>query len=52
MLLSTGGVLTMISYLCVHNDCFRDIVYSPIDLNSIKKNIESGHIKTTEVIEC
>ena len=30
-------------------DCFRDIVYRPMDLNSIKKNIESGHIKTTEV---
>ena len=24
-------------------------MYRPMDLNSIKKNIESGHIKTTEV---
>eukprot|EP00092_Neocalanus_flemingeri_P028022 GFUD01030425.1.p1 GENE.GFUD01030425.1~~GFUD01030425.1.p1 ORF type:complete len:900 (-),score=332.97 GFUD01030425.1:356-3055(-) len=30
---------------------YRDIVYRPMDLNSIKKNIESGHIKTTEGVE-
>ena len=27
---------------------YRDIVYRPMDLGSIKKNIEMGHIRTTE----
>merc|ERR1719481_790344 len=30
---------------------YRDIVFRPMDLNSIKKNVESGHIKTTEEFE-
>ena len=30
---------------------YRDIVNRPMDLNSIKKNVESGHIKTTEEFE-
>ena len=30
---------------------YRDIVFRPMDLNSIKKNLESGHIKTTEEFE-
>ena len=30
---------------------YRDIVYRPMDLNSIKKNVESGLIKTTEEFE-
>ena len=27
---------------------YRDLVYRPMDLGSIKKNIESGHIDSTE----
>ena len=30
---------------------YRDIVYRPMDLNSIKKNVESGLIKSTEEFE-
>ena len=30
---------------------YRDIVFRPMDLNSIKKNVESGHIRTTEEFE-
>ena len=30
---------------------YRDIVFRPMDLNSIKRNVESGHIRTTEDFE-
>ena len=30
---------------------YRDIVFRPMDLNSIKRNVESGHIRTTEEFE-
>ena len=30
---------------------YRNIVFRPMDLNSIKRNVESGHIRTTEEFE-
>jgi len=30
---------------------YRDIVYRPMDLNSLKRNVESGHIRGTEEFE-
>ena len=30
---------------------YRDIVLRPMDLNSIRRNVESGHIKTTDEFE-
>lgn len=30
---------------------YLDIVFRPMDLNSIKRNVESGHIRTTEDFE-
>ena len=30
---------------------YLDIVFRPMDLNSIKRNVESGHIRTTEEFE-